>query len=489
MALAGNQPYPIERFGGLRLASDPAEVGFEAATDMLNVDFPVDRSRVFTRAGSQQFSSTLAGPAQALAPVNFGPTLNYMLLSGISTGTTAYLDRITSGGTRAAVGTWAAPNSGDFAPQIATLGTPTTSLAFIAWSRTQLRKYDGTTLGTSVGSPAFVAVTPQSNRLVQAWFSAAADSPTGANGTKSTVFFSDAGAPETYSANNYVHLHPGDGEQITGVVVWRELVFVFKESRAFVFYGESTDATGNPVFNFRQITLDNPVDQSISPFNRVVATNLGVYFMATDGVYRTTGGQPTKVSAAIDGALAVGELHLHLSAFGDRVSFQVLNRGHYVLDERSGEWTYWALIGASATTSPIVTWSKAFPERRAFFYTLSTALYRTSASFTGDGPTIIESRYRTGFADMASVAQKVIRETQLDGTGTVNVGYAVDWGTNPTGTSVALGISPDVAQGRSRTSVKGRNFRLQIDASLGYWSVSRVTPLVRSVRGVGEGSR
>jgi len=486
-------PVTVEKFGGLRLSSDPEDVGVNGATDMLNVELADDLSYVRTRAGSSALATGFGWQPRAFAPAVFNSS-HVMLATG-QVGSDYQLTAVGVTGTKTFLGAWPSGGvgAGYTAPQIVTFGIPTASFAFVAWGGTPLQRTDGVGVGPSVGSPGYIAATPQSNRLVQGWFYDAADVPVGANGTTSTVYFSDAGAPETFSPNNYVHLRPNDGEDITGIITWRELLFVFKRSRAFVFYGESTDSTGQPVFNYREISLPANISPQISAYRCVASTASGVYFTTTDGIYRTTGGTPTKVSSVIDysGFVQPG----HLGTVGDRVFHQVIvygedeRAGHFVFNERNESWTYYEL-GPAISGAPVVGWPQAFPIRNTFFFGDATSLHMSLyGAAAEDNGVPMPSRYRMGVSDLGSAAQKVVREVLVDGSGVVEVGLGGDWAANPAGDTVTLGTAPAVAQGRGRTAVRARNFRVQISASSGAWSVSRLTLHLRSQRPTGVESR
>jgi hypothetical protein len=168
---------------------------------------------------------------------------------------------------------------------VAEFGTGTTSYLYLAqgYGASVFRATLAPTFSTPAGMPnaQFLAVQPSDNRLVAAYTSA---------DPASRVKFSDPGDAETWGANNYVDLTPNDGEVITGMVAWRDQLFVFKQNQFFVFYGNSTDGSGNPVFNYR--TVDTGVGAVNGRFSTCVAAPDGVYFMSARGVYRTTGGSP-----------------------------------------------------------------------------------------------------------------------------------------------------------------------------------------------------
>jgi hypothetical protein len=84
------------------------------------------------------------------------------------------------------------------------------------------------------------------------------------------------------------------------------------------------------------------------------------------------------------------------------------------------------------------------------------------------------SRYRLPFEDYGSPRRKRLRETILEGTGTVTAQWSKDWGALTTGSSVALGTAPAIATARQRLAMLGNSFSLQLGASSGAWAVNRV---------------
>jgi hypothetical protein len=108
------------------------------------------------------------------------------------------------------------------------------------------------------------------------------------------VYFSNPGQPEcgrrTAQAGrgrNFLDLTPGDGEQILAAVTWRELVFIFKETKFFVLWGESTAADGT-----RSSTSARSSTAPASRRKRCRVGRDGVYFLNRRGVYHTNGGDP-----------------------------------------------------------------------------------------------------------------------------------------------------------------------------------------------------
>ncbi len=79
-------------------------------------------------------------------------------------------------------------------------------------------------------------------------------------------------------------------------MAWNEFVFVFKETSFFVFTGEGVDSNGSPEFIYR------PVQDGVGLVSpRAVCVHpTGVYFMARNGVYRTTGQSAELISDLVE---------------------------------------------------------------------------------------------------------------------------------------------------------------------------------------------
>lgn len=496
------QPVTIDRFGGLDLRDDPQEVQGSAAIDMLNVD--IDHlGRIRSRSGIFQFSVDAAAAYTFLSAFRHGTAASNYLLGFRESGGTLNLDKINSGGTITNVGSWAVGSVAQGpVSSVVEIGTPTTTTVYVA-TGAQVRKFDGTSLSTGAGNPGYVAVTPTDNRLVQGNYSAAGNSPTGANGSPSTVFFSDAGDPDTYSANNFVSLHPGDGEQITGIFSWANYVFVFKETKLFVFYGTSTDSSGEPVFNYRLVTGLRGNLTSASGCVVAAAAPEGLYFVTSRGVFLTTGGPPQAVSDAIDpvfqpsdqvtSAIYQGPLYGNTPkmTYADGrlfLSFGFDVDNTLVYDTLRREWLLWSMSAAM-----FVPFN--FGGSATLVYTQGSGAVGTAVGYLApdvatDFSEAMASRYRTGFLDLGTAgSEKRVREWLLDGSGSVSVATAVnDTAALGADATVTLGTAPAVGQGRDRRAVRGRNFSVNVSADSGAWSLSRLTGNVANQRPAGPGS-
>jgi hypothetical protein len=172
---------------------------------------------------------------------------------------------------------------------------------YVASRTANMHRWTGTAwtdLGANSPRCGALAQTGFSERLVATAFTAGAtNGPNDQPVSGSTVYFSDASTPGTFTTGNYVELTPGDGEDIVdgGAVTYNNQVFVFKKSSFFVFYDEV--ASGGAVdFLFHERT-----GVGLAVAGAVVASPIGVFFQGADGIYLTTGGDAVKVSGDIDG--------------------------------------------------------------------------------------------------------------------------------------------------------------------------------------------
>lgn len=484
----------IKRFGGLQASSDPIEVGLDNAVDLGNVEFAVDRSRVKTRPGATLIGSehALAGTPEDLAILT-ASGVDYVIAAGFD-GVNVFVDRMTAAGVYTAIGTYAIGVASSCPVNIVPYGSLTTQRAFIARDGTLMQYTDGATLTASVGRPRYLGVTANSNRLIQAGFQAAAYSPTGANGDESAVFFSDAGAPTTFGANNYVLLDPGDSEKIHGVATWGTQTFVFKESRVYVFYGESVSSTGTPVFSYRRETLPTGIMEPAlaGAIHRVAAGGRGVYYVGADGVYVTTGGAPVKISEPLNDvfdALTTAGDAFSIATVDDRV-FLFINSGqptHYVLDERNGQWSRWKFgVTDIDYVAPPIAWHRAQPYGRAVIFQSSDSLYRCQEGLTADPTGSIQSFYTSGQGDFGVPGVKTVRATDIWAkvatSGEASFQMAVDGGDLDTAALVPVGTTV-VGKGEDRIARRGNRFAWKVaTATNTQFELSELTFYTRAPR-------
>lgn len=309
----------------------------------------------------------------------------------------------------------------------------------------------------------------------------------GAAAIPSRVYFSDAGFFIQTTSTSWVELTPNDGESITAATSFRELVLVFKESRFFVFYGNSTDAKGNSVFNYR--TMDAGVGCNFP--NGAVTARDGVYFLASDGLYRTRGDLPENVSgnmkAWFEGSpmaylgLTPYNLITNASIHAGPDSIYIILDQKWVLvrDIASGEWTIYRYTNDAAIMLPL---------RRARSFVFADAagkVYESNDLYvTDDTSGMPTSWYRFGFTDFGSPDTKVVRELQLDGIGKVNVSASSDWGDLGAAVAVTFDGDPVPAVGYYRKAHRGRLLSYEIAGfpGAGEWELDRMVYRLRDAR-------
>ena len=93
-------------------------------------------------------------------------------------------------------------------------------------------------------------------------------------------------------------------------------------------------------------------------------------------------------------------------------------------------------------------------------------IWHLQSNVTTDGGAAITALYRTGFYDLGlTTKERTIRESIMEGTGTVTFKSSRDWGSLDTGTAVTLGTDSTPHQGRVRLAVRGRRFSHQFSGS------------------------
>lgn len=444
MSIRGYTSWPFQGFGkGLNLRDKPDAIDAAEAINCLDVTF-TDRGAIEERPGYKALTTkALTNRVQSLeAFYTTGGTRQ--LLAGCGT----RLEGLSSGGAVLDSETGLTNAVWDFAR----FGKPNSEVAYGGNGSDTLRKWDGTEwtapTATVDGSGAktmpragALCVWPEAGyRMVATRFSTTTGGPGGTTSSPSHVYFSDAGNPESWTTispeENLVQLFPGDGEAIQAAVTWREFLFVFKETKFFVFHSASTDESSSPRFNFR------PVDTGIglaSP-RAICVHESGVYFMSRHGVYRTTGQEPEEVSQIIEpiwsnqaspfftgGTLAQSSItECAMGIWEDRIylSYPTGSASRVlVFDPQLGWWSLHDLPASCIASFR----TESAPELVFGYSTGENKVGRHYPGLTSDEGKAIGGFWRSGWFDLDNPDVKTLRDGKVWGEGKVGMGLDVDF--------------------------------------------------------------
>jgi hypothetical protein len=471
-------PYTIEGFGGLNLAADAFDVGASGAVAISNVDVDV-RGSIRTRNGRGYLTSsdtaTFSDDIRRLVSNISMSDQRVLALSatklGIYTGAGSLYT--------AAITTAAGWPFADALPNGPTLD----------WvqDHTGLRQWDnGThTLGAAVaGTPkgGHIGYAPRSSRIVIAGANSA-----GFNADR--VNFLDPGAA-TFTSTNWVDLALGQ-ERITGIATLGDDVWVWKESVAYIFYGESIDADGQPVFNYRTLNLGDRIIAGTSgvpcPPGRFSADGDAVYWIGSRGVWRSSGGPPVLVSAPIS-AVFRNEYTGALAGFNSAATFVTATPDRlyvgsfgfaatFVYEKSTGLWTMYAINSTAMAprADPRTVYSVASARRVA----------ESTPGHTTELGGALSWSYQSGrypLSDPGRVA--ITTETSLVGSGDVAIVLDSDLYASQVGT-VTLGTAPATAEGwPSPLDQEGTWLQYTLSGT-GLATIDRITHYVSAVKPAG----
>lgn len=431
---------PVRGFGaGLNLHDRADVVKENEALDGLNV-MHTRRGAVLQRDGFEALTAgELTNQPDSMSPYTSGST-RYLVVGGGNR-----LDSLNTSGVSAANATpTASPHF------FAEFGSPGTDSLYCSNGTDEIRQLSATTFSTpDYEDETNTDVAPKS-KYVAVW----KDRLVGAENTNSTGFstasnkdsvrFTDAGDPTTWTQNNYIQLSPGDGEPIMGVIAWRELLFVFKQTKFFVFYGTSVDSSGNPVFNYRPVVGG----VGLASARALCAGRDGVYFMDRKGVYRTTGQEAEYVSENIEPIFLGDPAPFFLG--GTLLASQITNCAMTITNERlylgytsTGttndymlvydiRYDWWELYDIYA--SCMATFRPSNTDTLAFGYSsgpnyvgIHEGVGWDSSSNTTDAGASITSRWRSGWYDEGTPDVKTIRASRVTGEGRFSLSVTHDY--------------------------------------------------------------
>lgn len=444
----------------MNLRDAPDVVDERQCIDALNVTFS-DRGAVEQRDGFAEFTTAeLTNRGASLEPY-YESDGTKQLLVGCGTRLEALN---TSGGIVASATALSDSDPWDFVR----ISTPNTEAAYAGNGQDTLRHWNGAawtaptanvdgTNARALPKAGFLCVQASDNRMVATGFETTTGGPNAATSSPSHVFFSEPGkfsdnvtgaGNEDWKTANNVILSPGDGEKIMAAVAWRELVFVFKETKFFVFYGNSVGSDGVVDFNYR------PVDAGVglASSRALAVAPEGVYFMSREGVYLTTGSEPRRVSDLIT-PIWDGETNIYFKSstlnhgsitqaamawWDDRIYLAIptgsatTNDRLLVYDSRYQWWSLWDIPAAA-----MCRWRPSTQEELVFAYASGErhiGRHKGRDSFSADdmepaatGGTAITARWRSGWSDYNNSDVKTIRESKLWGQGSMTFGLSYDF--------------------------------------------------------------
>jgi hypothetical protein len=452
---------PINQFnsfaGGLNLRDKADVVSDSEAIDLLNVTF-TERGAIRQRDGYADLTaSSLTNRVDSLGLYSAASGTR-QILAGCGT----RLEAINTSGSVVASATGLAAGPYVFAR----FAAPGSELTYVGNGIDVMRKWDGAawTSGAAIATVNGVAasampgagaicVTSNTNRLVSTGYGTGVTSgPGGLASNPSRVHFSNAGAPETWETDgaagrgaNFVDLDPGDGEQIVAAVAFRDMVLVFKESKFYVFYGESTQSNGTPVFNYRSVKAGI----GLAAKQAICVARDGVYFMSRQGVYLTNGGEPKLVSDKVKPIwdqnpevyfqslpMNLAQIALCRLAWHNEQVYLAFPSGTATANDRvlvyDTQHQWWSLYDLPA--SALISFQRSDQPELTFGYSSgNNRIGRLVANQTVDlAATTITSRYQSGWGDYGTPTVKFVRETRMWGTGAMIVSFFTDYRNSPT---------------------------------------------------------
>jgi hypothetical protein len=439
MATQGYRPFPYKGFGGgLNLRDGPDVVEEDQAIDGLNFMLTT-RGSVAERSGYAKLTSAEGTNRYDSLAAFYKVDDTKHIIAGAGN----RLEALTAAG--AIIDSTNSPTAN---PHFFTrFGGPTAEHMFIANGADALRRWTGAAFDT----PAYSGTTPRGkflglsvtdNRLINARFSGS--SP---GNNPSTVRFSAEGDPLTWGADHYQDFAPGDGEEIMGIASWRDLTFVFKESRFWVIYGFQPDDDGEPDMLFR------PVDAGVGLVSSrsIAIAEQGIYFLSRTGVYFTNGLAPARVSDIVEpifkgdasvyytgGTLNDGSIEETTMVYHDErlwLSFpsgaSAVNDKNLIFDPHE---KWWSL--ANIPAAAMINFRPGTSEELVFAYASGTKhlgryvdgqYTADDMSAVGAGGTAIAAHWQGGWFNYATPLVKTIREAKISGTGLVTVEYFRDY--------------------------------------------------------------
>lgn len=554
----GYQPIQFADFaGGLNLRDKADAVGDREAIDLLNVDF-ANRGAIHQRIGYGDWiiDELPARPTHLASFHRTGHEFDMVVCSDQRVDVIVPFSVTVPSQTGLGPGPWTTVATGQSLTNAEKLWLANGVNPILAWDGTAFTS--GAAAATVNGTagramprgkivlmtaalPGAVAANNAGNRLISTGFGTdLAGGPGGAVTNPSRAWLSNMNAPTVWETDGYpgdalagikprgnyhVDFTPGDGQYVDAGATWRELVFIFKQTKYFVLWGEAVAPDTTSYFQVREVV--NNV--GIAGPNALAVGRDGVYFLNYRGVYQTTGGDPKLISDAItpmwahdldvyfeSEAINLSRLDLVRMWWHQERLYVAVPTGDRTYCDRTlvydtqHEW--WSLYD---TPMAAITAGRTSQGEQLFF------AYSTGPQLIGglyadterDRGQRMVSRWRSGFGDYNSPQQKTFRETKIWGSGAFIVGFSTDfqpdlhyapevvipgttkWPADPIGTwndwlASTNGTWPRSGDTRLvddalvRRAVRGTVFSTQFTnaPSVDSWSVHRVSRHLREIR-------
>jgi len=255
--------YDIPRFGTIDTTSDPSHMNDLNSPDSLNIAYDTVGA-IGSRKGYTKVLTTAA-------PSFIGGLFSYYK----SDSTKQLLFASNSG-------LYKYDNAGG---STVLTGSPTTFTPNLGWSFDEyndsvyagngtdpLIQYNGTTysIANSAITPQFVKI--NKNRVYCA------------NKNSSTLYFSDAGNPNSFPANNFIQINTNDGQNITGIEVINDTLIIFKDDSIWVLTGDPLGAGNITTIGNLQLRRANS-SVGCSAFRTIKKVGSAILFMHYSGIY------------------------------------------------------------------------------------------------------------------------------------------------------------------------------------------------------------
>ena len=317
---------PFPEFGGLRLDQALDQVGANASIYEHDIERDGSIGNFRSRDGFQKLNASAGtGEYKGLWPHSALRLLAIRRVSGTEVKAVALDKEGTVKAESAALSPTEAPST------FASIGVPATSYTYLRTNVTTQKvvRFDGTTFteppatianvnketgekeaeltGKEMPKARHMVAWPDAGNVLVFANTTTTGGPNGAASSNSHVWFSKPGEPEKFEESAFIRLGVGDGEEITGICVYGAQLYVFKESKFWVVSPPTANEHGQPVFSFREVTLGSGsrikqvlTEKLKETSDRICwASQDGVFFSTTDGIYQTVGSSPSKISTQL----------------------------------------------------------------------------------------------------------------------------------------------------------------------------------------------